>query len=99
MLLATLSRRLGLQARAAWAAPGAAAGSSALLHTSPTAAASVQVKIPPLGESISDGTVAAVLKQPGDKVEEDEPILQIETDKVCSHLMACVYAYSDSAAV
>ncbi|KAK9808101.1 hypothetical protein WJX73_006301 [Symbiochloris irregularis] len=35
-----------------------------------------------MGESISEGTVAAVLKQPGDTVEEDEPILQIETDKV-----------------
>jgi 2-oxoglutarate dehydrogenase E2 component (dihydrolipoamide succinyltransferase) len=40
------------------------------------------VTIPPLGESITDGTVAAVLKKVGDPVEEDEPIVQIETDKV-----------------
>ncbi|KAK9809216.1 hypothetical protein WJX72_011518 [[Myrmecia] bisecta] len=35
-----------------------------------------------MGDSISEGTIAAVLKQTGDRVEEDEPILQIETDKV-----------------
>ena len=64
---------------------------SALLSTPPTrsfvtqsstANVSLQVQVPPLGESISDGTVAVILKQPGDAVEEDEPILQIETDKV-----------------
>ena len=38
--------------------------------------------MPALGESISDGTVSTLLKQPGDAVAEDEPILQIETDKV-----------------
>ena len=42
----------------------------------------LEVKIESMGESISEGTVAAVLKQPGDAVEEDEPIMQIETDKV-----------------
>ncbi|XP_071705637.1 dihydrolipoyllysine-residue succinyltransferase component of 2-oxoglutarate dehydrogenase complex 1, mitochondrial-like [Rutidosis leptorrhynchoides] len=35
-----------------------------------------------MGESISDGTLAAFLKKPGDRVEVDEPIAQIETDKV-----------------
>jgi 2-oxoglutarate dehydrogenase E2 component (dihydrolipoamide succinyltransferase) len=61
----------------------AAAAVSARLHTAGAPLlASLQVKIPALGESISDGTVSAVLKQAGDRVEEDEPILQIETDKV-----------------
>lgn len=41
-----------------------------------------QVPVPPLGESISDGVIATVLKEQGDEVEEDEPLLQIETDKV-----------------
>lgn len=44
--------------------------------------AGLQVLVPPLGESITDGTIASILKQPGDSVEEDEPLLQIETDKV-----------------
>nr|KJB22148.1 hypothetical protein B456_004G031700 [Gossypium raimondii] len=35
-----------------------------------------------MGESISDGTLATFLKKPGDSVAADEPIAQIETDKV-----------------
>lgn len=62
-------------------------GLTSLLHARPfrvssMAMLSLQVQVPPLGESITDGTIAAILKQPGDAVEEDEPILQIETDKV-----------------
>lgn len=51
-------------------------------HTSLASLKALEVKIASMGESISEGTVAAILKQPGDAVEEDEPILQIETDKV-----------------
>ncbi|CAJ1971419.1 unnamed protein product [Sphenostylis stenocarpa] len=42
----------------------------------------VDVMVPPLAESISDGTLANFLKRPGDRVNADEPIAQIETDKV-----------------
>ncbi|KAL3035880.1 hypothetical protein AAZX31_02G275200 [Glycine max] len=42
----------------------------------------VDVVVPPLAESISDGTLAQFLKRPGDRVNADEPIAQIETDKV-----------------
>ncbi|KAI4307986.1 hypothetical protein L6164_031107 [Bauhinia variegata] len=42
----------------------------------------VDVVVPPLAESISDGTLAKFLKKPGDSVKVDEPIAQIETDKV-----------------
>jgi 2-oxoglutarate dehydrogenase E2 component (dihydrolipoamide succinyltransferase) len=35
-----------------------------------------------MGESITEGTISAILKKAGEKVEEDEPIMQIETDKV-----------------
>lgn len=35
-----------------------------------------------MAESITEGTVAVLLKQPGDMVVEDEPLAQIETDKV-----------------
>ncbi|CAN0915648.1 Dihydrolipoyllysine-residue succinyltransferase component of 2-oxoglutarate dehydrogenase complex 2, mitochondrial [Linum grandiflorum] len=38
--------------------------------------------VPFMGESITDGTLATFLKKPGDRVEVDEPIAQIETDKV-----------------
>lgn len=42
----------------------------------------VDAVVPFMGESISDGTLATFLKKPGDHVEIDEPIAQIETDKV-----------------
>ncbi|XP_020963680.1 dihydrolipoyllysine-residue succinyltransferase component of 2-oxoglutarate dehydrogenase complex 2, mitochondrial-like [Arachis ipaensis] len=42
----------------------------------------VDVLVPPLAESISDGTLAKFLKNPGDSVSVDETIAQIETDKV-----------------
>lgn len=42
----------------------------------------VEAVVPYMGESISDGTLATFLKKPGDRVEVDEPIAQVETDKV-----------------
>ncbi len=41
-----------------------------------------KVQLPALGESITEGTLAEWLKQPGDAVAQDEPIASIETDKV-----------------
>ena len=43
--------------------------------------ARIEVQCPD-GESIAEGTVSQWLKQLGDKVERDEPILEISTDKV-----------------
>ena len=40
------------------------------------------VKVPVLGESITEGTLAQWLKQPGEAVAADEPIASLETDKV-----------------
>src|SRR6185295_7148100 len=40
------------------------------------------VVMPQMGESIAEGTVSKWLKQVGDKVERDEPLLEISTDKV-----------------
>jgi 2-oxoglutarate dehydrogenase E2 component (dihydrolipoamide succinyltransferase) len=41
-----------------------------------------EVKVPALGESVTEGTIAEWLKQPGDAVKVDEPIVSLETDKV-----------------
>jgi len=41
-----------------------------------------EVKVPTLGESISEATLGAWLKQPGDAVALDEPVASLETDKV-----------------
>ena len=43
---------------------------------------SEKIIVPALGESISEATVAKWLKNEGDKVEVDEPIVELETDKV-----------------
>ena len=43
---------------------------------------SEKILVPVLGESISEATVAKWLKNEGDNVEADEPIVELETDKV-----------------
>ncbi|WP_399936915.1 2-oxo acid dehydrogenase subunit E2 [Streptomyces sp. BBFR25] len=43
---------------------------------------SVSVTLPALGESVTEGTVTRWLKQVGDRVEADEPLLEVSTDKV-----------------
>ena len=73
-----------------WTAAGAAATTAH--HTShPTrrharvstpVAAAVEVRVAAMGESITEGSVAAILAPPGTAVEEDQVIAQIETDKV-----------------
>ncbi|MFL6133309.1 MAG: 2-oxoglutarate dehydrogenase, E2 component, dihydrolipoamide succinyltransferase [Nocardioidaceae bacterium] len=40
------------------------------------------VNLPALGESVTEGTVTRWLKQPGDQVAVDEPLLEVSTDKV-----------------
>nr|MBA3991247.1 2-oxoglutarate dehydrogenase, E2 component, dihydrolipoamide succinyltransferase [Propionibacteriales bacterium] len=40
------------------------------------------VTLPALGESVTEGTITRWLKQPGDTVEMDEPLLEVSTDKV-----------------
>ena len=40
------------------------------------------VQMPALGESVTEGTVTRWLKQEGDQVEVDEPLLEVSTDKV-----------------
>src|SRR5690348_4509755 len=40
------------------------------------------VVMPQMGESIAEGTVSKWLKKVGDKVDRDEPLLEISTDKV-----------------
>jgi 2-oxoglutarate dehydrogenase E2 component (dihydrolipoamide succinyltransferase) len=43
---------------------------------------SVNIVVPPLGESVPDATVSRWLKEPGDPVRAGEPVLELETDKV-----------------
>src|SRR5260221_10581546 len=42
----------------------------------------IEIGVRTLGESITEATVARWLKQPGEAVERDEPVVELETDKV-----------------
>jgi pyruvate dehydrogenase E2 component (dihydrolipoamide acetyltransferase) len=48
----------------------------------------VSVQMPALGESVTEGTVTRWLKQEGDTVEADEPLLEVSTDKVDTEIPA-----------
>ena len=41
-----------------------------------------QIVVPTLGESVTEATVASWLKKEGESVSADEPIVELETDKV-----------------
>src|SRR5437763_4483592 len=47
-----------------------------------------EIRVPTLGESITEATVARWLKQPGEAVARDEPVVELETDKVTLEIPA-----------
>ncbi len=69
---------------AAAPAPAAPAPAAAPAAVPPAAAGgeSIEVKVPTLGESVSEAIVSRWIKQEGEAVGEDEPIVELETDKV-----------------
>jgi 2-oxoglutarate dehydrogenase E2 component (dihydrolipoamide succinyltransferase) len=42
----------------------------------------IEIKVPTLGESVTEATVGKWFKKPGDAVKADEPLVELETDKV-----------------
>src|SRR3954469_11232426 len=50
----------------------------------------VQITLPAMGESVTEGTVLEWRKQVGDHVEADEPIVDVSTDKVDAEVPAPV---------
>ena len=71
-------------APAAQAAPESAPAAAAEPVAPQTggSAEGTEVKMPALGESVTEGTVSSWLKAVGDTVEADEPLLEVATDKV-----------------
>ncbi len=62
------------------AAPAAAAATGG--------AGTISVVLPPLGESVTEGTVTRWLKKVGDTVAADEPLVEVSTDKVDTEIPA-----------
>ncbi|MFI1947929.1 2-oxoglutarate dehydrogenase, E2 component, dihydrolipoamide succinyltransferase [Streptomyces virginiae] len=71
------------------AAPAPAAEAPAEAAAAP-AASGTDVVLPALGESVTEGTVTRWLKQVGESVEADEPLLEVSTDKVDTEIPAPV---------
>ncbi len=46
------------------------------------------IVMPQMGESIVEGTITKWLKKPGDKIQRDEPLFEISTDKVDAEIPA-----------
>jgi pyruvate dehydrogenase E2 component (dihydrolipoamide acetyltransferase) len=69
-------------------AASASAGSAGNGGGSSAAGPGVEVVMPQMGESIFEGTVTKWLKKPGDKVQRDEPLFEISTDKVDAEIPA-----------
>ncbi|WP_170784914.1 2-oxoglutarate dehydrogenase complex dihydrolipoyllysine-residue succinyltransferase [Ruegeria lacuscaerulensis] len=83
-LLATIAAGEGAAPAPAAAAPAAAAEAPA------ANAASVDVMVPTLGESVTEATVSTWFKQVGDAVAQDEMLCELETDKVSVEVPAPV---------
>ncbi len=58
-----------------------------------SAASGTEVTMPALGESVTEGTVTTWLKKVGDRVEADEPLLEVSTDKVDSEVPSPATGY------
>ena len=48
----------------------------------------VDIRIPPLGESVTEGVIVRWLKGSGETVAADEPVLELETDKATMEIPA-----------
>ena len=76
-------------------APGENGSGPALEADEPEAEASngatgtvIEIEMPAMGESVSEGTILEWAKQPGDSIAEDETIVEISTDKVDAEVPA-----------
>jgi 2-oxoglutarate dehydrogenase E2 component (dihydrolipoamide succinyltransferase) len=59
----------------------------------------IEIKVPAMGESVSEATVARWFKKEGDAVVRDEPLLELETDKVTVEVPAPASGAIESIAV
>ena len=75
------------------AAPVAAPVEAPAAAPAATPAQGTEVRMPALGESVTEGTVTTWLKSVGDAVDADEPLLEVSTDKVDSEVPSPVAGF------
>ena len=80
-------------AAAAPVAPAAPVSAAPAAPVSTAHASGTEVRMPALGESVTEGTVTTWLKAVGDAVEADEPLLEVSTDKVDSEVPSPVAGF------
>lgn len=80
--IGALLGRIGAGNGAAASAPAAKPAASSAPAASSGSGEAVKVAVPAMGESVTEGTLSQWLKQPGEAVAVDDPIAEIETDKV-----------------
>src|SRR5918992_6285062 len=51
---------------------------------------STTINMPQLGESVAEGTIGKWLKAPGERIERDEPLVEVITDKVNAEIQSPV---------
>ena len=78
---------------AAPAAPVAAPVEAPAAAPAAAPAQGTEVRMPALGESVTEGTVTTWLKAVGDAIDADEPLLEVSTDKVDSEVPAPVAGF------
>ena len=74
-------------------APVAPAAPAPAAPASAAPASGTEVRMPALGESVTEGTVTTWLKALGDAVDADEPLLEVSTDKVDSEVPSPVAGF------
>src|SRR3954454_14099328 len=79
-------RTSGLKAPSPMVRPFIHAGYCPFLHMATRT--TVQITLPAMGESVTEGTVLEWRKQVGDRVEADEPDVEVSTDKVDAEVPA-----------
>ena len=88
--IGALLGRIGAGNGAAAAPSSTPAAEAKVAPASSGSGEEVRVAVPAMGESVTEGTLSQWLKQPGEAVAQDDPIAEIETDKVAIEVPAPV---------
>jgi len=87
-LIAKLGAGSGASAKTASTSPAKATKETPPASSAKASGKAMNIDVPNVGESVSEVTIASWMKQPGEAVSKDEPIVELETDKAAQELVA-----------